>query len=332
MYYYGNDRILRHEPLSQQGWALQDRIFSPRILHFGTSQLFFECNTHFISEDGFKMDGRSDTLNEAALSTSRPHSPATPWSTPFVAAFWQTIVSLYSRRSLPDPNDKLPALSSIAAHIASKTQDTYIAGLWRETLLDDLIWQATGHARGLTSDPPSYRAPSWSWASIDGPFGAFCRGQGSEKGGYMEGVTWSDTATILDVSVTPKGSDLYGEVTDAWIKLRAPLEKLEQCGNWQTTKQVWKLKTKNGKEEGTICILDTKARADEAEGKEVFALVLVKNDGGGMNLHYHGIVVTKVEEREGTYRRVGKALFDEETLGKCEWMEDEGKMVEVTIV
>ncbi|KAH7412048.1 hypothetical protein DE146DRAFT_263773 [Phaeosphaeria sp. MPI-PUGE-AT-0046c] len=329
-YYFGNGRILEPEPLSQHGWALQDRIFSPCILHFGTSQLYFESNTHFVSEDGFEMTGRSHTLNEISLSAS--YTTATVWSSSFVALYWQTILDLYCRRTLPDKNDKLPAISSIAAHITSKSHDAYVAGLWRATILDDMIWQATGHARGKTSDPPEYRAPSWSWASIDGPFGMFCRGQGSGKGGWMEGEKWSDVATVVDYNVTPKGEDPYGEVTDGWIKLRTPLEKLERCEDWQRTKQVWKLKTANGSQEGTVCILDTKTRAEEAEGKDLFALVLVKHGKVGGNLHYHGIIVTAVEGKDGTYRRLGKVVFDEETLGQCEWMGDEEKVSEVIIV
>jgi hypothetical protein len=34
---------LTHEPLNQRGWVLQERILSPRVLHFGRSQLFWEC-------------------------------------------------------------------------------------------------------------------------------------------------------------------------------------------------------------------------------------------------------------------------------------------------
>lgn len=147
----------------------------------------------------------------------------------------------------------------------------------------------------------------------------------------MEGVEWSDVATVLDYSVTPKGDDPYGEVTDGWIKLRTPLERIELAEDGQKTKQVWKMRTKNGTKEGTVCIFDTKTRAEEAEGKEVYALVLVKNSKGS-TASYHGIVVIAVHEKEGTYKRLGKAVFDDETLGECEWMGDEGKLAEVVIV
>ncbi|KAF1937613.1 HET-domain-containing protein, partial [Clathrospora elynae] len=38
-----NDVLLRDEPLSQRGWALQERWLTHLILHFGSKQMFFEC-------------------------------------------------------------------------------------------------------------------------------------------------------------------------------------------------------------------------------------------------------------------------------------------------
>jgi len=39
---------LTREPLNQRGWVLQERILSPRVLHFGRGQLFWECR-HFVA-------------------------------------------------------------------------------------------------------------------------------------------------------------------------------------------------------------------------------------------------------------------------------------------
>ena len=37
-------------PLSKRSWAFQERLLSRRIVHFGSSLLFFECNTLYASE------------------------------------------------------------------------------------------------------------------------------------------------------------------------------------------------------------------------------------------------------------------------------------------
>jgi hypothetical protein len=303
-----NEHILRTEPLSQHAWSLQDRLFSPRILHFGSTQMYFECNAHFLSEDGFKMTGRTDSL----YSTS--------------PSMWPNILNLYCRRTLPRSSDKLPALSNIAASLAKQTGDTYVAGLWRSHLTADLIWQATGHAAGKTSEAATYRAPSWSWANIDGPFGMFSPGHSPDTG------AWVDIAEVQDVNVTLKGEDVYGEVEDAWLKLRVPLEPLSICDE-EPKAQGWRMKTTSGSEEGTYCIFDTRARAERARGLELYALLLIKSQNrGGEAWTYHGIVVAGVSGKEGVYERMGKVFFDQETLGDCEWMEDETKMVDVMLV
>jgi hypothetical protein len=320
--YPSNDRILTPEPLSQHSWALQDRLLSPRILHFGTSQLYFECDTHFVSEDGFKMCGRDDTLYGATspdrckITTPHPHA----------YKLWQRIVHTYCRRSLPAQSDKLPALSSLAAKIADQTGDTYVAGLWRAHLHDDLIWQATGFVAKRTREPTQYRAPSWSWASIDGPFGIFVRGTGWDVG------KWTDVATVLDCHVTLKGEDPYGEVSDAWIKLRAPLEQLFVCEE-APVNQFWKIRTALGTEGGTRCIFDTMARAEEARSGPLFALIVTKAAGSrGDDEYYHCVVVASVSGRNGVYKRMGKAVIGHEALGQCEWMQDESKLIDVTLV
>ncbi|KAF4633669.1 hypothetical protein G7Y89_g4444 [Cudoniella acicularis] len=41
---------LDHSPLSERAWAFQERLLSRRIIHFGASLLFFECNTLYASE------------------------------------------------------------------------------------------------------------------------------------------------------------------------------------------------------------------------------------------------------------------------------------------
>ncbi|KAH3970438.1 hypothetical protein HBI81_020610 [Parastagonospora nodorum] len=305
--YPSNYMIMSKEPLSQHSWALQDRLFSPRILHFGSTQLYFESSTHFLGEDGFKMPGRDDAL------TGEP------------ARVWHNTLQLYCKRNLPRAGDKLPALSNIARHIASQSNDTYVAGLWRSNLIEGLTWQATGYAKGRTSEPSAYRAPSWSWASIDGPFGTFS----------VKADDFSEVAEILDCHVTLKTDDVYGEVSDAWIKMRAPLEPLYPTEE-VPRKQVWRMKTKTGDEGGAVCIFDTSSRAERARGVPVYVVLLTKGGSccgqscvGSESPYYHGIIVVKVEGKEGVYERVGKVMPDDEVLGECG---DERDMVEIILV
>jgi hypothetical protein len=72
----------------------------------------------------------------------------------------------YTMRKLSFAEDKLPALSGITHKFSESMPDTYLAGLWRGDLVRGLLWKS--FLDGKMSRPVSYRAPSWSWAALDG--------------------------------------------------------------------------------------------------------------------------------------------------------------------
>jgi hypothetical protein len=72
----------------------------------------------------------------------------------------------YSQLHLTVQSDKLPALAGLADIFQRATGYTYVAGMWRETLLIDLCWsRMDSKSEESTSN---LHAPSWSWASING--------------------------------------------------------------------------------------------------------------------------------------------------------------------
>jgi hypothetical protein len=85
---------------------------------------------------------------------------------------WSSIVALYSELSMSYPSDKLPAISATAqafnmAYPApDDLQPRYLAGIWRDNLPYGLLWYR--RSDDLPEHRPEYRAPSWSWISIDG--------------------------------------------------------------------------------------------------------------------------------------------------------------------
>ncbi|CAO2647093.1 Nn.00g080150.m01.CDS01 [Neocucurbitaria sp. VM-36] len=82
---------------------------------------------------------------------------------------WYSAVKLYNIRQLTYPSDKLPALAGIASRVHAITHDEYLAGHWRRDLERSLFWQVTAEFNTCTpARVKQYRAPSWSWASVDG--------------------------------------------------------------------------------------------------------------------------------------------------------------------
>ena len=134
-------------------------------------------------------------IHQPRLSTHSPHSMFAQQSERLPRLFrtWKYVVHDYTARLLSDPMDKLPALSGIATYFRDAMEDTYLAGLWRKHLISELSWVVSTSSspslpplleRNTSADddpffppysslttmprrPPRYRAPSWSWMSVD---------------------------------------------------------------------------------------------------------------------------------------------------------------------
>lgn len=155
------DESVSRGPLSRRGWVLQELILSRRIVHYAREQMYWECQSLSKAEDGatFKAHSRFKQL----LSF---HDPPGFSYTQSLQNRWYTLVEDYKSRLLTKDTDMLPALSGIASEFGKHIQQKYLAGLWNLELANGLLW----HARdSYLKQPSTYRAPSWSWAALNGP-------------------------------------------------------------------------------------------------------------------------------------------------------------------
>ena len=91
-------------------------------------------------------------------------------------------------------------------------QCQYFAGLWETDLVIQLGW--TNRRTGAR--PTKYRAPSWSWASIDG-------GYESPYHFYGHGLQYLPLLEILATHVEPVGDDEIGQVKGGYIDVSCQL-------------------------------------------------------------------------------------------------------------
>jgi hypothetical protein len=47
---------INNAPAASRGWICQERLLSPRVLHYTSAQLYFECRFHLIAEEGLPVD------------------------------------------------------------------------------------------------------------------------------------------------------------------------------------------------------------------------------------------------------------------------------------
>jgi hypothetical protein len=213
--------LLAHSPLAQRGWAFQERMLPARTLHFADGQVYWECFNHSASErypNGTKLYvDVKDSLASRMVKQLKPLMALARMAEEVHVPYdvWSGIVEAYSRSKLTYESDKLVALAGLAMEIDQIFQgDHYLAGLWRSGIPYSLMWTADGDTDDKVVRPRKYRAPSWSWASLDG------------------NITFPDifknaVAKVIDVAISTE-RDVFGPVIDGSLILKGHLFKLPQ--------------------------------------------------------------------------------------------------------
>lgn len=134
-----------------------------------------------------------------------------------IGEYWrERILTPYSRRILTKPTDKLVALTAVVSRLQSEYDLTYLAGLWKDDLIRELLWYVirSGHAKDQTPTyQESFYAPSWSWASVHAPMSwRPFRGNGGMN---------VKMAHVLEAFTCPSTINPFGPVSDGYIKLSA---------------------------------------------------------------------------------------------------------------
>ena len=220
---------LEKAPLNQRAWVLQERLLAPRVLHFCESQLFWECHEReacekFPNQLPLPMVSNGNLLGksldpsrfEARLrSLNRIGHTSQPAAWPY--QIWQNVVMLYMNCGITKPEDKLVALSGIAKHISHMVKDDYIAGHWRSKIPVSLLWSVEHCIQGNGADsfrPSTYRAPSWSWASVEGRVLFHAQYDTDSK----------HLTEVLEVKASAAiPGDRFGQCTEAVLRLKGRL-------------------------------------------------------------------------------------------------------------
>jgi hypothetical protein len=199
--------------LNTRGWVLQEEKLSRRTLTLGKTGIKWECKFGKAAEDdmygigtGRRREG--DRIRNRLFEPvgSNPWSSAQVLSLDFLSVFrdgfssssaadfhwyWFSLVHDYSKRNLTYSSDKLVALSGLANAIKEIVGKAYAAGLWEDNLNFDLLWKTVGQSY---PKPTSYRAPSWSWASVDG---IICSAEDTSLDGKFQ---YQDTLSQMSIS------------------------------------------------------------------------------------------------------------------------------------
>ena len=148
--------------LFERAWVFQERILSPRMLHFGMGHLYYECQEPPLLSETFPCGHSFADLDEAFAFKLDLHGDE--WKKGGSLAMWASAVEDYSRMQLTHPvEDKFVAIAGIAQLVAEAAEDEYVAGFLRRHLILQLGWTSYADSKRANA----WRAPSWSWASVE---------------------------------------------------------------------------------------------------------------------------------------------------------------------
>ncbi|RDL39593.1 uncharacterized protein BP5553_03933 [Venustampulla echinocandica] len=208
------------EPINERAWTLQESLLAHRYLIYSSHTLQWRCNA------GVRNFGNSLHLVSYAEEDKYSHSFSTlnkPASdSEGELKRWIRLVNLYSKRSASLPHDKLNAISAVAREFSPSLGHQYFAGLWEFSILWQLTWvtSCSWDSETVNTRPEVYRAPSWSWASIDGElfYGTSLLETDKDECLYR--------CDFIRCQVEPKSVDFpFGEVLAGSLTLRGVLRQ-----------------------------------------------------------------------------------------------------------
>lgn len=212
---------------ARRGWCLQEHILSPRFLSYGRWPTW-RCRKATWTDGGYyhsssNMRDDTETLENRLVDMIFDETTQSEDCSPGFDVFrmtqlyqaWYALVHDYSKRKIGHSCDILPAIGGLAAEFSRLTGHQYLAGLWDKNILHDLMWFTK--VREWSRRTPEWRAPSWSWASVDAVI--------------TYGKITADSkplSTVRRCTVTPKDPlSIFGEVSMGNIEIRGPFSSVK---------------------------------------------------------------------------------------------------------
>ncbi|AEO71250.1 uncharacterized protein THITE_2059570, partial [Thermothielavioides terrestris NRRL 8126] len=132
-------RLPKESVLSSRGWILQELVLSPRVIHFSTNLIFWQCKqSKHMCEDNSHEASSAPLARFGAKYRSLPFPGRPDWSNP--SNTWSEWTVQYSRMHLTRPTDRLAAFAGISRYFQRMTNWTPVVGLWQEDLMMGLLW------------------------------------------------------------------------------------------------------------------------------------------------------------------------------------------------
>ncbi|GJC96173.1 heterokaryon incompatibility protein [Colletotrichum higginsianum] len=285
--------------LDGRGWVLQEFLLSSRMLVFSEYELLWQCKETELR--GVSGDGNGGGLDYLQTQEGLPWSVFDEETESVFGNedaerryLWRTIVEQYTRRQLGYKDDRLNALRGVTRELETVWRDGNEFGLWRRWFVELLAWSKKGCDKGDGEDEEkekesareTKRAPSWSWASVNGRI-RFTQMFEREDASVQE-------VNLLEARVSRHVVLRCRMVDDEEVDPAM----FEDWGSGKSRVDVF---------------YDLDDSVDEVGERTVSYLLLgTIRDNGGLS----GVALMVVEVGRGFFQRVGLAIFDNTQVWK----------------
>lgn len=292
-------------PIFKRAWVMQERFLAARMLHYTEAELVWECMEAFHCECGADISERGawfrDSFKPAFALNFRKND--------FLSRIniWYRLIEEFTAKDITKESDRLPALSGIAQGLQCADLGTYMAGMWSMSIPESLCWTPVlvigKRPQDLHRRAHPYRAPSWSWAALEGDV--------QFHDGLFDETSKERAVRVVDGWCTPSGLDPYGQVKGGHLVLSAPLIKATIGSHsldlgefldarWGSPSEYYHLTKGNTTTHFLPDVLNS-----VSVGQEVFCLPLLYANRSGDRMNWMGLVLEGPSENKTSYTRIG---------------------------
>jgi len=244
---------------------------------------------------------------------------------------WMDVIEHYARRGLTKKKDKLPAISAIARKAHTVQKCDYLAGLWKNDLAYELGWMSDFGE--LLSETPQgsdaeecddiirnkkphyvkalYRAPTWSWASVDGRVTFPYNNDNIGTRNNHPLIEYIGHEIELN-----NANDLYGEVIGGYLTVKAQIIEVTlselDSGGVQLTSQSTQVSVSGHvvSTQGNVCREDLNGKLGP-DLHNVLAVPLLLSFSLSSGFFLTCLLLEK-EQEQNIYKRVGALNWQSE--------------------
>lgn len=151
--------------LNTRAWVLQERYHSPRLIHYTSNAVYWDCREINVNDYGNDIEDKQTLSQGFGEGSARPFHLQELEKAENFSERWQFALEKYSSMKLTIESDRLIAFQGLTRYFEERKRLRSVNGMWIDHLPSQLLWRVGEASRRSASS--SNIIPTWSWASAE---------------------------------------------------------------------------------------------------------------------------------------------------------------------